>query len=460
MKILVINIALRPQPARIYPPLGLGYVVTAMHRAGFDFDLLDLDAHPQTTEETERFLRTNRYDVVAMGTIVTGYRQVKWLCRVVKEAFPETVVVVGNTVAQSIPGILLSRTAADIAVMCEGDHAVVELLERLKVSRELTDIRGLHGTPRRAPIVDLDAIPFPKWDLFDLGVYMRSMADALDDPMPPIAREQVRVMAVNTARGCPFQCTFCYHSFRGEKYRWRSAASIVAEMRNLHERYGVNLFLFHDELTFFSIPQADAYAEALLGSGLRVWWHADCRSGLFHEEQHLETARKLKRAGCLSLGFSLESASPEILKWMNKRTTPAQFTRQVEILRRAGITSLTSIVLGYPNETGQSIRATMDCCIASGVYPSAGYLLPQPGTPMYQHALDHGHITDEEAYLLAMGDRQDLRLNMTLMPDDELEETVARELERCGRELGLDLGRDRLIKTGHYRAPALETEVA
>jgi len=267
-------------------------------------------------------------------------------------------------------------------------------------------------------------------------------------------------MAVNTARGCPFQCTFCYHSFRGEKYRWRSAASIVAEMRSLHERYGVNLFLFYDELTFFSIPQADAFAEALLGSGLRVWWHADCRSGLFHDEQHLETARKLKRAGCLSLGFSLESASPRILKWMNKHTTPAQFTRQVEILRRAGITSLTSIVLGYPNETEQSIRETMDCCISSGVYPSAGYLLPQPGTPMYRHAVDQGHITDEEAYLLAMGDRQDLRLNMTLMPDDKLEKTVERELERCGRELGLDLGRDKLIKTGHYRAPALQTEEA
>jgi radical SAM superfamily enzyme YgiQ (UPF0313 family) len=454
MKILVINIALRPAPARIYPPLGLAYVVTAMQRAGFGFDLLDLDAHPLTVDETERFLRANRYDVVAMGTIVTGYRQVKWLCGVIKDAFPETVVIVGNTVAQSIPEILLTRTAADVAVVCEGDLAIVELLERLKVTRNVDRIGGLHGAPRRPPIADLDSIPFPDWDLFDTETYIRGMAGCLDDPLPPIPREQVRIMPVNTARGCPFQCTFCYHSFRGEKYRWRSAASVVAEMRRLDERYGINLFLFHDELTFFSIPQAEAFADALLGSGLRVWWHADCRSGLFQEERHLETARKLKRAGCLSLGFSLESASPEILKLMNKRTTPAEFSRQVEILGRAGITSLTSIVLGYPNETAETIRATMDCCISCGVYPSAGYLLPQPGTPMYQHALDRGHITDEETYLLAMGDRQDLRLNMTLMPDDKLEETVEREMDRCGRALGLDLGRKNLIKTGHYRAPS------
>jgi anaerobic magnesium-protoporphyrin IX monomethyl ester cyclase len=460
MKILVINVALRPQPARIYLPLGLGYVATAMRRAGYGFDLLDLDAHPRTRQETEHFLRTNRYDVVALGTLVTGYRQVKWIARTIKEAFPETVVVAGNTVAQSIPEILLRRTGADVAVLGEGDQTIVELLERLSASRSLEGLPGLFGAPSRPVLADLDAVPFPDWDLFDAEAYIRNTSATLDDPLPPLPRDQIRVMPINTARGCPFQCTFCYHSFRGEKYRWRSAASIVAEMRARHERYGINLFLFHDELTFFSLAQAEAFADALLSSGLRVWWHADCRSGLFREEAHLGVARKLQRCGCLSLGFSLESASAEILKWMNKRATPAEFTRQVEILRRAGIVSLTSIVLGYPNETAETIHATMDCCIASGIYPSAGYLLPQPGTPMYAYARERGYITDEEEYLLRLGDRQDLRLNLTEMPDEQLRDTVEREMARCSRELGLDLVPEKLIKTGRYRSPPQPSQAA
>lgn len=72
---------------------------------------------------------------------------------------------------------------------------------------------------------------------------------------------------------------------------------------------------------------------------------------------------------------------------------------------------------------------------------------------MYDYALQHGYIRDEEEYLLTMGDRQDLHLNMTQIPDDELEAILARELYRCSRELGLTLETGNLLKTGFYRSP-------
>ena len=108
-------------------------------------------------------------------------------------------------------------------------------------------------------------------------------------------------------------------------------------------------------------------------------------------------------------------------------------------------------MIGYPNETPATIRATIDCCIENGIYPSTGYLLPQPGSPMYKYALEHGFIKDEEEYLLAMGDRQDLRLNMTSMSDEEMEAVVVAELTRCSEELRLNLKAEKLIKTGHFR---------
>jgi anaerobic magnesium-protoporphyrin IX monomethyl ester cyclase len=424
MKILVINIALRENAARIFLPTGLGYVMTAMKRAGFSFDVLDLDAHPQSHQETERFLRTHRYDVVAMGCIVTGYKYVKWLAETVKEAFPDTVIVVGNTVAHSIVDTLLTRTAADVAVMGEGDETIVELLGRLQRSRDLEGIRGIQyrrgetvvANAVRPIIADVNTIPFPDWDLLDVEIYIGSLSRVNEAPTP-IPPDQVRAMSINTARGCPFQCTFCYHIFRESRYRARSAQSVIAEVRARHERYGINLFTFHDELTFYSLPQAEEFADAMLASGLEVWWSADIRSGLFTKDEHVDVAKKLKRAGCLWLGFSLESADPGILKAMSKGTGPQAFLDQSRILRQAGILAFTSIVLGYPTETPETVRATMDCCIAAGVYPSAGYLLPQPGTPMYDYARERGFINDEEDYLLALGDRQDLRLNMTQMTD-------------------------------------------
>lgn len=460
MKILFINIALRQTSGPKYLPLGLCYIISAVKRAGYGYDLLDLDANQLSKEQTELFLRTHRYDIVAMGCIVTGYRHVKWLAQVIEEAFPDTIIIVGNSVASSIPNILLNKTKTDIAVIGEGDQTILDLLRAIQNKSDLGSVHGIaykqnndiKCSPRREVIRDIDQIRIPDWDIFNVDLYIASLLPYLDEPYPPIPREKVRSFIINTARGCLYNCTFCYHVFRGHKYRWRSPSSIIIEMRYDQERYGINHFYFWDELTLFSIKQAEAFADAMLASGLQVYWRSSCISGLFSKDEHVEVAKKLKDAGALGIGFSLESADPEILKWMNKKATIEAFSRQVEILRRAGLPVTTSIVLGYPNETEKTIKATIDCCIASGIYPSAGYLLPQPGTPMYDYALKHGYIKDEEEYILSMGDRQDLHLNMTQMSDHELEAIVQSELGRCSRALGLNHKPEMLLKTGYVRA--------
>ncbi len=458
MKILVINIALRPPPARKWLPIGLAYVTSAMRRAGYQFDLLDLDAHPQAPDEVEQFLWANRYDVVAMGCIVTGYNKIKWISQMIRQAHPDTRIIVGNSVASSISEILLTKTGADIAIMGEGDETIVDLLDALNADRNLETVPGIHflkdgsiiRNPLRPAIKDIDTIPIPDWDIFDVEVYIENLRGVMNEPLPMPA-DEIRAMPMNTARGCPYRCTFCFQVFREDKYRWRSPQSIITEMKWLQQKYGVNYFAFADELTFFSAKQAESFADALLASEMKVYWDADCRTGIFSKEEHVEVARKLKKAGLVALSYSLESANPDILKWMNKNVQPEMFSRQVDICNKAGLPTLTSIVIGYPNETEQTIKDTIDCCIANNIYPSAGYLLPQPGTGMYDFAVEQGYIKDQEAYLLAMGDRQDLRLNMTSLSDDALENITQRELARCSSELNIGLDAGKLLKTGAYK---------
>lgn len=461
MKILIINISLRPLPARKWLPVGLGYVVSAIERAGFSFEILDLDIHTQPKEEIIAHLETHQYDVVVMGCIVTGYRHVKWLSSIIKDKYFNTKIIVGNTVASSIPDILLRKTGADIAVIGEGDITIIELLSCIANSGNLNNVRNICycekgeivRTPPRPCIENIDEIPFPNWNLFDVEAYIANISKMVNEPFPPIPKEKIRYFPINTARGCPYRCTFCYHAFRDCKYRHRSSASVIEEMRKYHEKYGINMFTFGDELSFYSIQQADEFADLLIKSGLNIYWDGNCRSGLFTEDQDITTAIKLRRSGCISLAYSLESADPEILNWMNKKVGPESFTRQVELLKKAGIPTLTSIVIGYPNETEETIKKTIDCCIKNGVYPSVGYLLPQPGSEMYEFARANGFIQNEEEYLLKIGDRQDLHLNMTKMSDVKLIECVSRELARCADELGLELSGDKLLKTGYYRSP-------
>ena len=143
MNILVINLSLRPfSPVKVFP-IGLGYVATSMKKAGYAFDLLDIDGHRYSDQQVEDFIRAKNYDVVCMGCIVTGYKFVKGLCDVIKQHHPHAKIIVGNSVATSIVDTLLTRTKADISVMGEGDETIVDLLNAIKTERDLESVQGI-----------------------------------------------------------------------------------------------------------------------------------------------------------------------------------------------------------------------------------------------------------------------------------------------------------------------------
>lgn len=463
MKILLINVALRPKSPVKFLPLGLAYIATALKNAGFPFDLLDVDAYRYSDDEIRAFLSKNHYDVILMGCIITGYNTIKEYARVIREYYPDSIIIVGNSVADSIPEILLSKTETDIAVIGEGDITIVELLESLENGKALAAVQGIvfktsnskiYRTPDRPPIKDLSKIPFIDYSIWDMEVYIEGYRNSLNEPSP-LPRSEIRGIAVNTARGCVNQCTFCYHVFRNVPYRHRPWKHVIEEVRYLIENYRINYIGFHDELTFSSKHSVREFIEAVKGSGLHFFWTADCRGNLFTLEEDLGLLQTLKEIGCVGMGYSLESSNPEILAAMNKNMTPEQFTFQTGLFIKAEIPAWTSLVFGFPQETPRTIKSTIDCCIQNRIYPSAGYLLPFPGSEMYQHAIDRGIINkdNEEEYLLKLGDRQDLRVNLTTMSDTLFQKVLNDELQRCNEVLNIGLPDQQLTKTQYYRVP-------
>ena len=134
---------------------------------------------------------------------------------------------------------------------------------------------------------------------------------------------------------------------------------------------------------------------------------------------------------------------------MDKRVSVGDFDESVRILRLAGIAIDTSVVFGYPTETPETIQETFDQCARNELYPSVGVLLPLPYTEMYEYAKEHGYITDEDAYLTGITERQDICLNMTQMNDEKLLGLLKDGLEILNDQL--DLGLDDLIRTGGER---------
>ena len=462
MRILFINPSLRPGFPNRFLPVGIASVMTFVRQRCFDFDFLDVDINDHDDAHVEDFLATHPYDVILSGSIVTHYKWMKWLTKTVKKHQPQAKVVIGNSVAGSVPETFLRHSGCDVVVIGEGEFTTADLLEALRDNKSLNEIEGIAflsadgtfiKTPKRKAS-NINDLPMIDWDFFDVERYLSR--PSTDHGRMLEGETARRVMPVTAARGCAFKCTFCHYVFWDDPYRHRSPASILAEVKRNIDRYGANYINFWDDLSFSSLRQAEAMADAILASGLEFEWSAAVRVDVFGHprfpyERRLEVARKLREAGCMALGFSLESGSQDILDMMNKRIEPGYFKAQVEILRKAGITCNTSVVFGYPIETAETIQATFDQCLDVGLYPSIGFLLPLPYTGMYAYAKEHGFITDEDAYLDSITERQDICLNMTRLSDEELLSHIKEGASRLNERLRLGLDRERLVRTGGYR---------
>jgi anaerobic magnesium-protoporphyrin IX monomethyl ester cyclase len=486
MKTLFVNPSLRPNAPHRQIPVGLGYVVTAVKLAGIPFDVLDIDIGRYSDSYVERYIIDHRYDVIALGSISTHYRWVKWFVNMVKSHQPDCTVIVGNSVGGSIPEVMFQHSGVDIIIKGEGDVTIVEVLRALNEGRDIGHIAepielvphkngnlpacfkgvGIEGAifrdkngrvidngPRKA-VRDIDALPFPDWDIFDVDAYIKG-SHYLARETYRFPRDKAVVFPVNTARGCIFKCTFCHYVFWHDPYRHRSAASVIGEIRHLQKKYGANYIEFWDELSFHKLKPTEDFVDALLAADLNIHWGAPIRSDLFGRddlrlEDRLRVLQKMKDSGVLALAFSLESGNQEILDDMNKRIKVEYFDEQVRLLREVGIISDTSVVIGYPRETSETLSQTMEMCRRNRIYPSVGFLLPLPSTGMWDYALENGHITDIDDYLTTMTERQDLVLNLTKMSDEELLGETKGWLRKLNAEFGGALDEESLIKTGGY----------
>jgi anaerobic magnesium-protoporphyrin IX monomethyl ester cyclase len=485
MRILFVNPNLRPDSPYRFLPLGLAYVITACEEAGIDFETLDISINDFSDSCVENYISTHEFDVVAVGAIATHYRWVKWFVNMVKEKQPRCTVILGNSVGSSISEVVFQHTSVDIVVLGEGDVTTVEVLKALANGEPLGEVleplepvphtncdlppsyrgKGIAGivfrdangtqvhTGQRTWVRNIDDFPFPNWDLFNVESYIQRCPPAHGTTRFP--SEEVRNLPVTTARGCVYKCTFCHHAYWNYPYRHRSPASVVAEIKRNIQKYGTNFVTFWDELTFFKLNQAETFVDALLAENLNIHWVAAVRCDLFGRddlpyEDRIRVAEKFRQSGCISLNYSLESGSDEILEAMNKRFKAANFIEQVLLLRKVGIVSNASLVIGYPQETKETLAVSMEMCREARVYPSPGFILPLPETEMWKYCVNNGYIDDPDSFLTSIVERQDFSVNLTRMSDEELVGEVNAGLAKLNEAFGGHLDANSLIKTGGY----------
>ena len=220
---------------------------------------------------------------------------------------------------------------------------------------------------------DLDALPFPRWDLLSERRFR------LD--VPGAGRPAGGGFSVLASRGCPEFCTYCPHRILAG-YRTRSVENIADELAYLCESYPRPYVIFRDPLFSEHRERSLAIADAIERRGLDLRFECETRL----DRLDPELLDRLHAAGLRAMSFGVESVSADTLKKVGRRPIPQDQQRLVvNHCRSIGIVTAGFYVLGFPHDTWDSIAATIDYAVDLGSTVAQFKLLtPYPATPLWK----------------------------------------------------------------------------
>lgn len=439
-RLLLINPVIREFAPPNNVPLGLCYIASYLEKYGHEVDICDMNAHRwQYSGEGYREYWLERYewrnyDIIGLsGLIVTYQEQRRYLDFILEHrlGFGYPKIISGGGLATSVPEFTLrNMPELDLLVLGEGEDTALELANRLDDGDSLIGTPGtatmdadgnVQYAAARELIPDLGKLPLPAWEKVPVEeVYLpNSIWGSRAGNSSQITYESQRSMNMIAARGCPYNCAFCYNLF-GRKYRVRHHLDVIIEMMLLQKLFGVDFCGFVNDNSIAKRSWMVQFCKMLQSLDLGMRWGCHARVDAVEPEILAE----MKKAGCEWIGFGIESGSQRILDRMNKRTTPEIAAIAIEWVRDAGITANTTYIAGYWGETVDDLRMTADFMRNNDSLNSMFFCQPYPGTELYSQVKDmilsETAYDTEDSYIKSLGDGTELRANIADMSTETL----------------------------------------
>ena len=281
---------------------------------------------------------------------------------------------------------LAAGPQVDFVARREFDYAVTEIAQ----GRPWKEILGIsyregdriHHNPDRPYIEDLDALPMVT------EIYHRDLK--MENYQIPYLRYPY--VSFYTGRGCPAHCVYCLwpQTFTGHRFRVRSVANVVAEVRRSLELFPQSAEIFFDDDTF----TADGERARQLGRAfrdLKFLWSTTARANTSYE-----TLKAMKEGGLRLLVVGFETGDPQVLKNIRKGVTLDLGRRMVKWCKELGIQVHGTFMVGLPGETRQSLEASMRfACELDPDTIQVSLATPYPGTEFYDFCREQGYMQDD-----------------------------------------------------------------
>lgn len=374
------------------PMVPLALLQISSYLAGrYDIRIIDqrLDKDWATTLQKEL-----NGDVVCVGiTTMTG-PQIDYalLASEIVKRHGSVPVVWGGIHPSILPDQTVRHRWVDIVVTGEGEKAFREVVRALEEGRSCEEIPGVwvkkDGVPSGSPpevISDINELPPIPYHLVRIEDYVG------------YDREGRKRFHIQTARGCPYRCTFCHQT---GKYRksWRAfgVARVLDEMTALKEKYAIKHFQILDDNFFVDIKRAHGILQGIVDAKLDIIFTINGARVTDMLRVKEETLRLLSDGRCYELQIGLESGSQRVLDHMKKDVTLAEIYEANERLKKYRIPRYYELVAGFRDETEEDMRQTADVILRlSKDDPNVFFaplecLTPYPGTEVYAQAESAG----------------------------------------------------------------------
>jgi anaerobic magnesium-protoporphyrin IX monomethyl ester cyclase len=415
MKVLLIN-----PPQTFYPgseqpagnlPIGLMYIAAVLKQAGYEVEILDafIAATFQKTGEIVTVglpFEQLRQEIAARNPQIIGISG-PFTCQIensikvsnlAKEVNPNILTVMGGPHVTLVPREFLEEAKnVDVAVVGEGEYAMLEVAQAFEGKKQFTEILGIAYrqagkvtvNQSRSLIENLDDLPYPAYDLVDMDQYL--------NPQKIGYRSfQNRAISMITSRGCPFNCCFCaVHLHMGQKFRAHSAEYVLNHIQYVFDKFKVQNIFFEDDNLTLDVKRFEAICDGIIERNIKIGWETP--NGVRADCLNLELLKKMKQSGASSIFVGVESGDQQILDKVICKSL--DLNRVVEFAKNAqqiGLKTGAFYIIGFPGETKENMQRTVDFALELKRKYDVGMHLfaatPSYGTRLYEECKVKGYL--------------------------------------------------------------------
>lgn len=392
-------------------PLGILSVATYLKENGHTVKFIDREIYKYDVEKTIAAFCPDIVGIAMMST--KAIPDSLNICRVVRAH--NLPVVWGGTLTSLMPELVLKSGLVDFVVIGEGEITMLELVNALEQNTPLHTIDGLayiengeiKTNPSRA-FADLAALPVIDWTLVNPSKYFRAYFGCK------------KMIYLYGSKGCPNQCTFCMNKeYHRCTYRKRPVDYVLKEVRYLVEEWGLDGVYFADEFCCINKTQMQDFCDTITNSGIPFVWGCQTRINGFSEDDF----KYMYNAGCRWIYFGIESGSKQRLAALKKGIAFDSIVDTVANCHRAGIVAITGFIVGFPDETEDEVRLTINLAKQLPFAMRAfHHFTPVPGSELFYSLQSQGRYslpaTVEDMAKLSPLD--EITKNLSAIPAKEL----------------------------------------